>query len=51
MPISNELIDRLYQQHVRSIETNSLHLELLWNIKRLNSLFCAIASNVPDQDA
>lgn len=44
-------VDRLHQQNVQSIETSSLHLGLLGDIKRLNSLFCAVAYNVLDQDA
>ena len=44
-------VDRLHQQNVQSIETSSLHLGLLGDMKRLNSLFCAVAYNVLDQDA
>ncbi|AEF47679.1 hypothetical protein HL670_00284 [Serratia plymuthica] len=43
-------VDRLHQQNVQSIETSSLHLGLLGDMKRLNSLFCAVAYNVLDQD-
>lgn len=39
-------VDRLHQQIVQSIETSSLHLGLLGDMKRLNSLFCAVAYNV-----
>lgn len=42
-------VDRLHQQNVQSIETSSLHLGLLSDMKRLNSLFCAVAYNVLDQ--
>ncbi len=42
-------VDRLHQQNVQSIETSSLHLGLLGDMKRLNSLFCAVAYNVLDQ--
>lgn len=43
-------VDRLHQQNVQSIETSSLHLGLLGDMKRLNSLFCAVAYNVLEQD-
>ncbi|CAI1096551.1 Na/Pi cotransporter family protein [Serratia quinivorans] len=43
-------VDRLHQQNVQSIETSSLHLGLLGDMKRLNSLFAAVAYNVLDQD-
>nr|WP_233092413.1 Na/Pi cotransporter family protein [Serratia odorifera] len=43
-------VDRLHQQNVQSMETSSLHLGLLGDMKRLNSLFCAVAYNVLDQD-
>ncbi|WP_312415977.1 Na/Pi cotransporter family protein [Pseudescherichia sp.] len=46
-------VDRLHQQNVQSIETSSLHLGLLGDMKRLNSLFCAVAYSVleqPDED-
>ncbi len=43
-------VDRLHQQSVQSIETSSLHLGLLGDMKRLNSLFWAVAYNVLDQD-
>ncbi|CAI1023101.1 sodium-dependent inorganic phosphate (Pi) transporter [Serratia rubidaea] len=43
-------VDRLHQQNVQSIKTSSLHLGLLGDMKRLNSLFCAVAYNVLDQD-
>ena len=42
-------VDRLHRQNVQSIETSSLHLGLLGDMKRLNSLFCAIAYNVLEQ--
>jgi len=44
-------VDRLHQQNVQSLETSSLHLGLLGDMKRLNSLFCAVAYNVLDEDA
>ncbi|MBJ3816254.1 Na/Pi cotransporter family protein [Shimwellia pseudoproteus] len=50
---SHAHVDRLHQQNVQSIETSSLHLGLLGNMKRLNSLFCAVAYSVleqPDDD-
>ncbi|ALB64286.1 Sodium-dependent phosphate transporter [Cronobacter condimenti 1330] len=46
-------VDRLHQQNVQSIETSSLHLGLLGDMKRLNSLFCAVAYSIleqPDED-
>ena len=46
-------VDRLHQQNVQSIETSSLHLGLLGDMKRLNSLFCSVAYSVmeqPDED-
>ncbi|KAB8310151.1 Na/Pi cotransporter family protein [Erwinia endophytica] len=42
-------VERLHQQNVQSIETSSLHLGLLGDMKRLNSLFCAVAYNVLEQ--
>ncbi|TKI04412.1 Na/Pi cotransporter family protein [Martelella alba] len=39
-------VDRLHQQNVQSMETSSLHLGLLGDMKRVNSLFCAVAYNV-----
>lgn len=50
---SHAHVDRLHQQNVQSIETSSLHLGLLGDMNRLNSLFCAIAYSVmnqPDED-
>lgn len=50
---SHAHVDRLHQQNVQSIETSSLHLGLLGDMKRLNSLFCSVAYSVleqPDQD-
>ncbi|GAA3609998.1 Na/Pi cotransporter family protein [Gibbsiella greigii] len=43
-------VNRLHQQNVQSIETSSLHLGLLGDMKRLNSLFCSVAYNVLEQD-
>lgn len=43
-------VDRLHQQNVQSIETSSLHLSLLGDMKRLNSLFCAVAYGVLEQE-
>lgn len=46
-------VNRLHQQNVQSMETSSLHLGLLGDMKRLNSLFCAVAYSVleqPEQD-
>ncbi|MGH8354009.1 MAG: Na/Pi cotransporter family protein [Pseudomonas sp.] len=36
-------VSRLHQQVVQSIETSSLHLELIGDMQRLNSLFCGSA--------
>ncbi|RRV09177.1 Na/Pi cotransporter family protein [Pseudomonas sp. v388] len=36
-------VNRLQRKVVQSIETSSLHLELMADMKRLNSLFCASA--------
>lgn len=50
---SHAHVDRLHKQNVQSIETSSLHLGLLGDMKRLNSLFCAVAYSVleqPDDD-
>ncbi|UCZ73795.1 Na/Pi cotransporter family protein [Dickeya zeae] len=43
---SHAHVDRLHQQNVQSLETSSLHLGLLGDMNRLNSLFCAVAYNV-----
>ncbi|CAY75972.1 putative PNaS family transporter [Erwinia pyrifoliae DSM 12163] len=46
-------VERLHQQNVQSMETSSLHLGLLGDMKRLNSLFCAVAYSVlevPDDE-
>jgi len=50
---SHAHVDRLHQQNVQSIETSSLHLGLLGDMNRLNSLFCTVAYSVmnqPDED-
>ncbi|PKH22176.1 hypothetical protein CIG19_12755 [Enterobacterales bacterium CwR94] len=50
---SHAHVERLHQHNVQSIETSSLHLGLLGDMKRLNSLFCAVAYSVleqPDED-
>jgi phosphate:Na+ symporter len=46
---SHAHVERLHQKNVQSIETSSLHLGLLGDMKRLNSLFCAVAYTVLDQ--
>ena len=46
---SHEHVERLHQKNVQSIETSSLHLGLLGDMKRLNSLFCAVAYSVLEQ--
>lgn len=50
---SHAHVNRLHEQNVQSIETSSLHLGLLGDMRRLNSLFCAVAYTVleqPDDD-
>ena len=50
---SHAHVDRLHQQNVQSIETSTLHLALLGDMQRLNSLFCSVAYSVleqPDED-
>ncbi len=37
------IVSRLQRKIVQSIETSSLHLELIADMKRLNSLFCSSA--------
>lgn len=46
---SHAHVDRLHQQNVQSIETSSLHLGLLGDMNRLNSLFCTVAYSVMNQ--
>ncbi|GKX55971.1 membrane protein [Leminorella grimontii] len=36
-------VERLHQNNLQSMETSSLHMGLLADMKRLNSLFCAVA--------
>ncbi|CAK8739345.1 hypothetical protein SODG_002951 [Sodalis praecaptivus] len=43
-------VDRLHQQNVQSLETSSLHLSLLGDLKRVNSLICSVAYNVLELD-
>lgn len=45
---SHKHLDRLAGQTLRSVETSALHLDLISNMKRLNSLFCATAYPVLD---
>lgn len=50
---SHAHVGRLHQQNIQSIETSSLHLGLLGDMNRLNSLFCTVAYSVmnqPDED-
>lgn len=42
-------VERLSLQNKQSLETSSLHLGLLGEMKRLNSLFCSVAYGVLDQ--
>jgi len=49
--LSHAHLERLHRRVVQSIETSSLHLELIGDMKRLNSLFCAVAfSTVEEED-
>jgi phosphate:Na+ symporter len=41
-------LNRLAGQSVQSIETSSLHLDIISDMKRLNSLFCSTAYPVLD---
>ncbi|MBB2494390.1 Na/Pi cotransporter family protein [Aquipseudomonas ullengensis] len=43
-------VNRLSRQVVQSIETSSLHLELIADMKRLNSLFCSSAYAVLENE-
>ncbi|WP_321814789.1 MULTISPECIES: Na/Pi cotransporter family protein [unclassified Paraburkholderia] len=45
---SHKHLDRLAGQALRSVETSALHLDLISNMKRLNSLFCSTAYPVLD---
>ena len=36
-------LDRLYENTVQSIETSSLHIDLISDLKRINSLLCSVA--------
>jgi phosphate:Na+ symporter len=42
---SHAHVERLHQHNVQSIETSTLHLGLLGDMKRLNSLFCSVVYN------
>lgn len=43
---ANAHVDRLVNQTLRSIETSALHLDMLSDMKRLNSLFCSTSYSV-----
>ncbi|MBU6491430.1 Na/Pi cotransporter family protein [Pandoraea sp.] len=45
---ANTHLNRLAGQTVQSIETSSLHLDIISDLKRLNSLFCSTAYPVLD---
>lgn len=47
---SHSHVERLHQQNPQSLETSSLHMGLLGDIRRLNSLFCAVAYHVLEPD-
>lgn len=36
-------VERLHKQNMQSLDTSNLHVSLLGDMKRLNSLFCAVA--------
>ncbi|PNK62733.1 MULTISPECIES: Na/Pi cotransporter family protein [Pantoea] len=46
---SHAHVERLHQKNVQSIETSSLHLGLLGDMKRLNSLLCSVAYTLLEQ--
>ncbi|KML54771.1 membrane protein [Burkholderia cepacia] len=43
---ANAHVDRLVNQTLRSIETSALHLDMLSDMRRLNSLFCSTSYSV-----
>lgn len=47
---SHAHVERLHQQNPQSLETSSLHMGLLGDIRRLNSLFCVVAYHVLEPD-
>ena len=42
-------LDRLYGQTVESIETSSLHLDIISDMRRINSFFCSTAYPILEQ--
>lgn len=46
---SRSHLTRVSAQTAESIETSSLHLDIISDFKRLNSLFCAAAYSVLDE--
>jgi phosphate:Na+ symporter len=42
-------LDRLYGQSVQSIETSSLHLDIISDMRRINSFFCSTAYPILEQ--
>jgi phosphate:Na+ symporter len=42
-------LDRLYGQTVQSIETSSLHLDVISDMRRINSFFCSTAYPILEQ--
>ena len=42
-------IDRLADQSVQSIETSSLHLDIISDMRRINSFFCSTAYPILEQ--
>jgi phosphate:Na+ symporter len=42
-------LDRLYGQTVQSIETSSLHLDIISDMRRINSFFCSTAYPILEQ--
>lgn len=41
--LAHDHVGRLHQRNLQSLETSSLHLELIADMRRLNSLFCSSA--------
>lgn len=42
-------LDRLSENKVRSIETSSLHIDMISDLKRINSLLCSVAYPILEQ--
>ena len=46
---ASQHLDRLSDQSVQSIETSSLHLDIISDMRRINSLFCSTAYPILEQ--